>query len=131
MVTVKGIREAIKERKALSAWNKGVKEYMLELLDNVKENRKLTEEEELKEVTEQELLNGARDWHGYSEGGCSLVYNEDICRRLCSPSMQEKKKDGELTPNSREIWIDVQARALAFAARRFIRLVNKRSKEVC
>ena len=129
MVTVKGIREAIKERKALSAWDKGVKEYMFELLDDVKENRKLTEEEELKDVTEQELLNGATDWQEYSEGGCSLIYDDEICARLCPPSVQKKKKDGELPPNSREIWIDVQARALASAARRFIRLVNRMREE--
>ena len=128
MATVEQVREAIKEKKALSAWNKGVKLYMLEFLDNVKENRKLTETDELKPVEVEALLNGARDWQQYSEGGCSLVYDEDICRRLCSPSLQKKKKDGELPPTSREVWIDVQARALGNAARRFIRLANSMSK---
>ena len=116
MTTVAEIRKAIKERKPRSAWGKGVKEYAEELLDNVKENRKLTENDELKEVTEQELLNGARDWQEYSEGGCSLVYDEDICGRLLPPSEQKKKKYGELNPNSYENWIDVQARALRQAA---------------
>lgn len=128
MATVAEIREAIIERKARSAWDKGVKEYMIEFLDNVKENRKLTETDELTPVERKELLNGAPSWPKYSEGGCSLVYNEDICRRLCSPSMQKKKKYGELVPNSYENWIDVQARALDLAARRFIRLVNSMGK---
>ena len=103
-------------------------DFVFQLLDQVKENRKLTETDELVSVTREELLNGAKDWQQYSEGGCSLVYDEDICRRLCSPSMQKKKDYGCLMPNSRETWIDVQARALSFAARRFIRLVNRTSK---
>jgi hypothetical protein len=128
MATVAEIRKAIKERKARSAWERGVKEYMLELLDNVKEGRKLGENDLLENVTKEELLNGATDWQNYSEGGCSLVYNEDICRRLCSPSMQKKKKYGELFPNRYENWIDVQARAIANAAIRFCRAVNSMSK---
>ena len=128
MSTVAQVREAIKEKKAFSAWNKGVKEYMLEFLDNVKELRKLKESDEVAPVNVEELLNGARDWQQYSEGGCSLIYDEDICRRLCPPSVQKKKKDGELPPNSRETWIDVQARALGNAARRLIRLVNSMSR---
>lgn len=31
---------------------------------------------------EKILLNGAKDWQEYSEGGCSLTYNEDIAKRL-------------------------------------------------
>lgn len=36
MATVAEVREAIKERKARSAWNRGVREYMLDFLDHVK-----------------------------------------------------------------------------------------------
>ena len=129
MATVAEIREAIKERKARSAWNRGVKEYMLDFLDHVKDDRKLNENDEVRKVTNTELLNGARDWQQYSEGGCSLIYDGDICERLCPPSLQKKKKDGELPPNSWENWLDVQARALAIAAIRFVRLVNRMSKE--
>ena len=129
MATVAEVREAINEKKPRYAWNKGVKAYELEFLDLVKEYRKLNENDEVRKVTNTELLNGARDWQQYSEGGCSLIYNGDICERLCPPSRQKKKKDGELPPNSWENWIDVQARALAIAAIRFVRLVNKMSKE--
>ena len=129
MATVGEVREAIRKRKARSAWNKGVKEYMLDFLDHVKDDRKLNENDEVRKVTRAELLNGAKDWQQYSEGGCSLVYNGDICERLCPPSVIRRKKDGELPPNSGENWIDVQARALAVAAIRFIRLVNRMREE--
>ena len=128
MATVAEIREAIKEKKARSAWNRGVKEYMLEFLDYMKDYRKLDENHEVAPVKLEELLNGAKDWEQYSYGGCSLVYNGDICERLCPPSFQKKKKDGELPPNSMETWCDVQAHALTVAADRFIRLVDSMSK---
>lgn len=124
MSTVAEIREAISKMKARSAWDKGVKLYALDLLDNVQENRKLAESDKLAPVTIVELLSGAEDWKEYSYGGCALIYDEDICKRLCPPSVIRRKNEGELPPNSRENWIDVQARALAIACIRFIRLVN-------
>ena len=63
------------------------------------------------------LLNGASDWSAYSWGGSSLIYNGDIAARLCCPSELKKTREGERRPNSREDWLDVQARALAQAAR--------------
>lgn len=68
------------------------------------------------------LLNGASDWSAYSWGGCSLIYNGDIAARLCAarlccPSELKKTREGERRPNSREEWLDVQARALSQAAR--------------
>lgn len=128
MATVAEVREAIKEREASSAWNRGVKEYMQEFLDHMKDYRKLDENDEVAPVSVEELLNGAKSWQQYSEGGCSLVYNGDICERLCPPSVIRRKNEGELPPNSMETWLDVQARALAVAAIRFVRLVNKMSK---
>lgn len=128
MATVAEIRKAIKERKARSAWNRGVKEYMQEFLDHMKDYRKLDENDEVRKVTITELLNGARDWEQYSYGGCSLVYNGDICERLCPPSVIRRKNEGELPPNSMETWLDVQSCALAVAAIRFVRLVNSMSK---
>jgi hypothetical protein len=88
-----------------SAWKKGVKDYALEMVCNA-------ENELTPENVKSELLNGAKDWREYSYGGCSLIYDSDIAERLCSPSELNKKKCGELQPNSRENWLDVQARAL-------------------
>ena len=76
-------------------------------------------------ITEKDLLDGAKDWYEYSWGGCSLLYNSDICKRLCSPSEQRKTKNGERKPNANEEWLDVQARALYQAARLIISIVNR------
>ena len=106
----------VEYQKARSAWSRGVLLYADELLDNIWEDGK---------VTEAHLLNGARDWKEYSEGGCSLIYDEDICHRLCAPWEIKRKRGGDLPPNSRETWIDVQARALTQAAKIIIRIANK------
>ena len=96
---------------AHSAWRRGVKEYALEMVCNA-EGPPLSGVADLK----KELLNGAANWRVYSEGGCALIYNADIAERLCSPSEYRKTRDGERAPNSRETWLEVQARALGQAA---------------
>lgn len=101
--------------KARSAWSRGVILYADELLDNVWDS---------KEITEERLLNGARNWQEYSEGGCSLIYDDEICQRLCAPWEIKRKRGGDLPPNSHETWIDVQARALYQAANMIIRIAS-------
>lgn len=96
-----------------SAWFKGVAIYADELRESLADNNL--------PATKENLLNGARDWAQYSYGGCALIYDADIAERLCSPSELKRKKGGELQPNSRETWLDVQARALSQAARRVLR----------
>jgi hypothetical protein len=44
--------------------------------------------------------------------------NEDIAERLCTPSELKKTRHGDRKPNSREEWLDVQARALYQASNR-------------
>lgn len=72
------------------------------------------------EDLEKLLLNGAADWAAYSYGGCALVYVEDISRHYCTPSDLRRvtHADGTISEraNAREIWLDVQARALCQAA---------------
>lgn len=109
------IKKALESEKARSAWKKGVILYAIEILDNMEDG----------EVTEKNLLNGAEDWHQYSEGGCALIYDVDICHRLCTPSEIKKTRDGERRPNRQENWIDVQARALYQAARLIMKINNK------
>ena len=104
-------------RKARSAWSRGVLLYAAELLDNIQDDGK---------VTEARLLNGAKDWKAYSEGGCSLIYDEDICESLSTPSEIRKTKGGILPPNRRETWMEVQARALYQASRIVLKLANAR-----
>lgn len=105
----------IRYHKARSAWERGIILYASEILNNIQDDG---------EVTEKHLLNGACDWKEYSEGGCSLIYDEDICHRLCTPSEIKRKRGGELPPNSHETWLDVQARALYQAADMIIRIAG-------
>jgi len=106
MKTKKEIIAAIEAIKTRGAWRTAVKNYALELLDEMEG-----------EFSAEKLLNGAENWNAYSYGGCSLIYDADIAERLCSPSELKRKKGGELAPNARESWLDCQARALSKAAR--------------
>lgn len=112
-MTIENIRNEVEASKAASAWARGVKLYALELVDSLPYNVEYGSLESLK----ADMLNGARDWKQYSWGGCSLVYDEDIAKRLCTPSELKKTDGGCKRPNAREEWLDVQARALyqAFA----------------
>ncbi len=98
---------------ARSAWSKGVKEYALELLENLEGD-----------YQKEKILNGAENWSSYSYGGSALIYDADIAQRLCSPSELKKTRNGDLQPNRTETWLDCQARALGQAAR----LVDKAFK---
>lgn len=112
-----------------SAWGRGVQVYANELLDTLEQaiNDGYFDPDDLGafEIVSSALLNGASDWKQYSWGGFALIYNCDIAARLCSPSELKKTRDGERRPNSREDWLDVQARALYQAARRAVRAVMK------
>lgn len=120
--------EALTER---SAWSRGVTSYAIELLDELEDARRAGYAAEALDNTtllEKALLNGASDWAQYSWGGSSLIYNADIARRLCSPSELKNTRDGERRPNSREEWLDVQARALFQACNR-IKKAYRRASE--
>ena len=115
MKTIAEIRQEIENKKPRSAWDKGVKEYALEMLEDMENERKLAKETDMQvypATLEAELLNGAMNWKQYSWGGCSLVYDMQIAKRLCSPSELKKTRNGERQPNASEQWIDVQTRAL-------------------
>ena len=97
---------------ARSAWSRAVYTYAAELVESLDDSADLSNER----LLEKALLNGAGDWRQYSEGGCALIYDADIAERLCSPSELKRCKGGERRPNSRENWLDCQARALWQAA---------------
>ena len=122
MKNVNEIRKELEARRDRSAWDRGVTVYSLSLLDDFEEWTEYAEKngETLPELNRETLLNGARDWGAYSWGGCSLIYDGDIAERLCTPSELKKTRNGERRPNSREEWLDVQARALNQAARRLL-----------
>ena len=104
---------AITSTRPRSAWSRGVKTYALEMLETLEADQTPTREN---------LLNGAENWSEYSQGGCTLIYDEDIAARLATPAELAKKQEGMLPPNRAETWLDCQARALAQAARLIARL---------
>lgn len=120
IATLKTAMKAMKNRTDRSARNRGVTLYARELLGDVAEN--VEHGYYAAPQTRAEFCNiarnGAGTWREYSYGACALVYDGDIAERLCTPSELKKKRDGELNPNSRETWLDVQARALNQAAGR-------------
>lgn len=115
---IETIRKNIDARKCRSAWDKGVNLYASELLDELTEEVKYYEENggEMPEISQKWMMNGAMDWRQYSYGGLSLCYDGQIAERLCTPSELKRTRGGLRQPNSRENWLDVQARALHQAA---------------
>ena len=119
--TRESIISALEARKDRSAWDKGVTDFAIDLIDNIDFNKP--------EFNKTDLLNGASDWNAYSWGGSGLIYDADIAETLCSPSELKKCKGGERRPNSREEWLDVQARALFQAANRLSNIVRSLEAE--
>ena len=103
------IYNKIDSLKMRSAWSKGVQYYALFLLERYDE---YTDYEPNLPLTEATLLNGAKNWKQYSEGGGALIYDEQIASTLCTPTELKITKNGQRQPNKRETWLQVQARAL-------------------
>lgn len=133
-MTINNIRMIIESQKTRSAWNKGVKSYALELVDELDEavlNGYFAEEDlESPRLLDRQLLNGAADWDQYSWGGCALIYNEDIAKRLCTPTELKNTRNGSRRPNANEEWLDTQARALYQAAAAVARAARGYSKVI-
>lgn len=132
MENIEKLYQSIESEKQRSAWDKGVTKYALELVEQLGEQINGGYFEEL-DLTESKkvraaLLNGAANWSQYSWGGCSLIYDSDIAERLCNPSELKKTRNGERRPNSREDWLDTQARALFQAANRVCRHIRTLEK---
>lgn len=131
MTTINSITVSLENANPRSAWNRGVQMYAFELLHDlsqaITDGYFSAEDLEDSKKLEAQLLNGARNWNDYSWGGCSFIYDSDISDRLCTPSELKKTRGGERRPNSREEWLDVQARALSQAARHIIRAASGRA----
>jgi hypothetical protein len=132
MENIEKLYQSIESEKQRSAWDKGVTQYALEMVEQLGEQINGGYFEEL-DLTESKkvraaLLNGAANWSQYSWGGCSLIYDSDIAERLCNPSELKKTRNGERRPNSREEWLDTQARALFQAANRVCRHIRTLEK---
>ncbi len=128
------LKKRVEAYKATSAWGRGVKEYALDLLDNMEEGIEggwFSDEDILSpNLLRKELLNGADSWDEYSLSGCALIYDKDIAERLCTPSELKKKKGGRLQPDNRETWLELQAKALNQAANIIMRAQAETSKTI-
>lgn len=120
------VLDEINKKPERSAWGRGVQAYMDEVAYTIADQ--VHEVEPTRAAIEHIALNGASDWNQYSCGGCSLVYDEDIAKLLCPPSEFKRKRGGALPPNSREEWLDVQARALTQAFWRVLRIARSIEK---
>ena len=111
--------EAVKNR---SAWDRGVQQYAESLVDDLAEYLDggwiTLDNLRTWDGAQSAMLNGANGWTSYSYGGSALIYDYEIAGRLCTPSELKKTRGGERNPNSRETWLDCQARALRQASRR-------------
>lgn len=107
--------ETISRASTRSAWARGVRLYVYELVDSIGELAEYYGEVTPDNV-ESVMLNGAEDWAQYSLSGCSEIYNADIAARLCNRAEWRRSGGGRKAPNSRESWLDIQAKALNAAA---------------
>lgn len=133
-IFIEEARRQLESRKDRSTWDRAVTEDAIDLLDAVTDHceqvtRKYAETEEGGAAHVHDLFksrkglmeimkNGAESWSAYSWGGCGLIYDADIAKHYCTPSELKKVRGGDRRPNSREEWLDVQARALRQAAGR-------------
>lgn len=127
MKTINEIRNAIDNTRTRSAWSAGVKTYADEILNNIataEAEHRIDMATATRHDLENAALCGADDWDAYSWGGCSLIYDSDIAATLCTPSELKRTRNGERRPNSREDWLDVQARALYQACEMVCRLAE-------
>lgn len=124
------MREALEARKERSAWERGVQAYAVDLVDNLQGRAAYEGRTPAPEEVREWLLNGARNWSEYSWGGSALIYDGDIAANLCTPSELKRTRNGDRRPNSREEWLDVQARALFQAANRVVKAYRAACEEV-
>lgn len=114
-----------------STWSKAVTLYALDLLEDIQWYANDAERLPLDGAElERWALNGASCWAQYSNGGGSICYDADIAARVCTPSELKRKHGGAYEPNSRETWLDVQARALYQACNR-IRTICRTNSLYC
>lgn len=102
----------VDKRRLRSAWDKGVRLYSHELFQNLFYYTMMGEVLDGVIDAKRKAMNGAKSWKEYSRGGFSLVRDEDIAERLCTPTEFRRCKGGLRNPSPCEDWIDVQARAL-------------------
>lgn len=111
------LRGLVSSSSARSAWSRGVRDYALDLIDEIAEIAiyEASTGAEIPVISQSLALNGASDWHQYAYGGCgaAAVYDVAIAERLCTPSELRAFHSGKLCQS----WPSVEARALLQAWR--------------
>jgi len=129
LVKIEDVRAAVESVKTRSAWDRGVKAQALDFCDEMADWAAFDTDNKpgeglaggvircasFGELVEL-LRNGAEDWSQASWGGNGLNYDQDIAERYSTKSELTRTRNGELRPNSREDWLDVQARGMGQAA---------------
>lgn len=101
------LNEMKSHSKRMSAWEKGIYEYAFDILEPL--------DDELDYSDYKTLLNGAESWTQYSRGGCALVCDDDIAKRMCTPSEYKRYlNSGENSKYNKDMYFidNVQVRAL-------------------
>ena len=102
------IRRKIENRSARTYWDRGVRDFAVDMFNEYLERKSLglwDPRIRIGKITEEDLLNGAKNWSQYSRDGNYLIYDSDICKALCGPREQKRTKTGTLPPNDREDWM--------------------------
>lgn len=82
---IKDLRNAVDVRPGMSSYERVLRRYIMDLLENHILNNGLTiwdDMENLSHVTEADLLDGSGNWFEYSRHGNALVWSQDISMRL-------------------------------------------------
>lgn len=109
---IKELINKIESQKNRSKWSQGVAVYSVMLLEQLQEETKEISKDIKYYELEKMLLCGADNWKTYSWGGWALIYDYQIAETLATPYELKITRHGERRPNSREEWLDTQARAL-------------------
>ncbi len=83
--TIDELMDELDVRPGMPDWEFAVRGYAMDMLKEYMKWKNLDQWDEaslLGEITEETLLNGAKDWEQYSRNGNSLIYERDIRRRL-------------------------------------------------
>ena len=116
------LMEKVSTLKCRSQFGKGVKLYMLDILDNLKDTKKDT-----LNYCEYYAFNGVDDAQTASTSGNFLVYDYDIMQRLLTKSEVKRYKNCNIYHG--QSWLELQAYTINLAYKELYRII-KEFKEV-
>ena len=114
MVKLNQILNSLKQMKLQrSKWKRVVHADAIEIISNLIDDGKDCEVKSAKHL-ESLMLCGAENWKRYSEGcyGVCVPSDVEIACKYSTNTELKLTKCGQKRPNSRETWIEVQARGL-------------------